>query len=91
MSINEYCVTIIVEPDGEGYYAHCPGLPEVFGCGDTKEEALKSAQDGILSVLRTKNRLGDSIKEGAYLKKLETPSQKHEHANKFIVPVVVPV
>ena len=76
MSDYEFQVTVVIEPDGNGFYAHCPGLPGVFACGDTPEEALDSARDGALSILRTKLRLGDSIEENHDLIRLKAPTKQ---------------
>jgi predicted RNase H-like HicB family nuclease len=40
-------VPILVEPDGEGFYAHSPPFPGVHSYGLTRSEAVKHAMEGI--------------------------------------------
>ena len=49
---------IIVEPDGDTFYAHCPALPEVHTQGDTRDEAIQNARDAIKAALRVRERYG---------------------------------
>ncbi|KUK26392.1 MAG: Uncharacterized protein XD60_1421 [Acetothermia bacterium 64_32] len=72
----EFLVTVIVEPDEDGFYAYCPGLPGVHAGGQTRDEAIANARDGALAVLRTKLRYGDPIKEGPDLQILDIPPDK---------------
>ncbi|MBA7716230.1 hypothetical protein ES703_125298 [subsurface metagenome] len=72
----KYRITINVEPDGEGYYSYCPGLPGVFACGATEEEAIQNAKDGAKGILLSKIRFGDEITENPDLKKIDS---KHKH------------
>lgn len=69
-------VTISVQKDGDGYYAFCPGLPGVFACGATVDEAIKNAKDGATSILKSKIRFNDSIEENEFLKRV-TSNIKH--------------
>ena len=52
----EYPIKVVVEHDGDSYYAYCPGLPEVHTCGDTQEEAAQNARNAAIAVLRTKKK-----------------------------------
>lgn len=61
--MSKFRITIIVEPDEDGFYAHCPGLPGVHAGGDTKEEALENARDAAIGILRAKLQHGDPIEE----------------------------
>lgn len=65
-----YQITIIIEPDGDGYYAQCPGLPGVFAYGDTEEEAMLNAKNGAIGILYSKMKYGDETLENDNLKKL---------------------
>ncbi len=78
MEHHKYSITIVVEPDDDGFYAHCPGLPGVFGCGDTEEEALQSARDGAIGILQTKLRFNDPIEENPDLTKIEPKPSKQK-------------
>ncbi|QUX96544.1 antitoxin [Marinomonas sp. CT5] len=40
---------ILKEEEGGGYYASSPDIPELHTCGDTKEEALSEALDGLIT------------------------------------------
>ncbi len=57
----KFKVPIIVEPDGDGFFAHSLALPGLMMDGDTKEEALQSARDGAIELLRSMIRDGDPI------------------------------
>jgi predicted RNase H-like HicB family nuclease len=52
---NETCmllkVTVIVEPDGEGFHAYCPALPGLHVGGDTEEEGLENAREAIVAYI----------------------------------------
>ena len=96
MSNHEYQVTVVVEPDGDGYYAHCPGLPGVHTCGETPEEALKNARDAITSILEVKLQYGDPIEEGPDLVKLESDVKQptsvlKKHEEQMTISVLTPV
>ena len=65
-----YEIKIIIQPDGDGYYAYCPGLQGVFAGGDTRKEAFENAKNGATGILRTKLNFGDDIKEGPNLKRI---------------------
>jgi predicted RNase H-like HicB family nuclease len=38
-------VSTIIEEDGGGFFAHCPGLPGCHSQGDTLEEALANIRE----------------------------------------------
>lgn len=40
-------VKIFVEPDDDAYYAYCPDLKGLHAGGDTEEEALANAVEGV--------------------------------------------
>jgi predicted RNase H-like HicB family nuclease len=40
----KFKVPIIIEPDGDGFYAHSPALTGLMMDGDTEAEALKNAR-----------------------------------------------
>lgn len=95
MELDAYEVTVIVEPDGNGYYAHCPGLPGVHVGGETQEEVLKNARDAIIGILETKSEHGDEIQLGPHLKRRRTSTKRvtstfSRHEEKITVPVSIP-
>jgi predicted RNase H-like HicB family nuclease len=57
----KFKVPVIVEPDGDGFYAHSPALPGLLISGDTKEVALQNARDGAIALLHSMIRDGESI------------------------------
>ena len=57
----KFKVPIIIEPDGDGFYAHSPALPGLMMDGDTLEEALQNARDGAAALLQSMIRDGDPI------------------------------
>ena len=59
-----YLVKIVVERDGDSFYAYCPGLPEVHTCGETQEEAAQNARNAAIAILRTKKKYNDPIPVG---------------------------
>lgn len=44
-------VRILVEPDSEGFYAHCPELTGLHVDGKTEEEAIRNARDAAMAYL----------------------------------------
>lgn len=49
-----YEYPVIVTDDGDpdtGYWVVCPDIPEMNSLGDTPEEALREAEDGLISAL----------------------------------------
>ena len=80
--MKSYLVKIIVEPDGDSFYARCPGLPEVQTCGATQEEAFQNALAAASAVVGAKEKYGDKIKMGLDL--LEVHAQTKEEAAPFL-------
>lgn len=60
-------LTVVVEPDGDEFYAYCPALPGVLMPGATVEEALQNARDAIIACLETMIEYGDPIPVGLQL------------------------
>lgn len=54
----KFKVPIVVEPDGNGFYAHSPALPGLMMDGETEKEALDNAR------LTAKDMLVIMIEEG---------------------------
>ncbi len=51
-----YRFSVIIEKNGDGYFALCPELQGCYTQGDTYEEALKNIKDAIR--LHVEDRLG---------------------------------
>ncbi len=53
--MREYVYTVVLEPDLEdgGYTAYVPALPGCHTQGETKEEALKHAEEAVSLYLAT--------------------------------------
>ena len=51
-----YRFSVIIEKNGDGYFAFCPELQGCYTQGDTYEEALKNIKDAIQ--LHVEDRLG---------------------------------
>ena len=52
-------IKVVVERDGDSFYAYCPGLPEVHTCGETPEEAAQNARNAAVAILRVKKKYHD--------------------------------
>lgn len=44
-------VTVVVVPDGDGYYARCPAFPSIFIHGETVQDALDQVPDALVLAL----------------------------------------
>lgn len=42
-----YRFSVVIEKDGEGYFAFCPELQGCYTQGDTYEQVLENAKDAI--------------------------------------------
>lgn len=40
-------VSVIIEKDEDGYFAHMPAIKECYAQGDTYEEALSNIEDAL--------------------------------------------
>jgi len=60
----EMSFLIIVEKDSIGYHAYVPALKGIHVPGDTKEEAIKNAQDGIVLYMDSILERGDPLPTG---------------------------
>lgn len=60
----EITVTICVEKDGDGFFAYAPALDGLFVGGDTVEEVLTNAKDGIMLYLESLVEHGEPFPEG---------------------------
>ena len=74
MRPKEIIVTICVERDGDGFYAYAPALKGLHVGGDTEDEALTNAKDGIILYLESLSDHGEPIPEGKYLE-IKNPTE----------------
>lgn len=59
--MKNYRFPIIIEKDGDGYYASCPSLQGCFTQGETYEEALENITDAIRLHLEDRLAEGEEI------------------------------
>jgi len=60
-----FAISIVVEPDADGYYAYCPALQGLHTCGATEREALANAKNAATAYIRSLIKHGDPIPIGA--------------------------
>lgn len=41
-------VSVVIEPDGDGYHAYCPTLKGLHAAGETEDEAVAGARAAVL-------------------------------------------
>ena len=54
-------ITLVVEPDGDGFHAWCPELKGLHAPGITQDEALANARDAAVAYLESVAMHGDAI------------------------------
>ena len=52
-------ISVVIEPDGDGFHAYCPALKGLHTCGETEQEALENAKDTAIAYLRSLVKHGD--------------------------------
>ena len=57
-------VSVVVEPDGDGYHAYCPAFKGLHVAGDTEDEALEGARAAAIAYLNSIVSHGDPIPVG---------------------------
>ena len=57
-------VVVVIEPDGDGYYAYCPALKGLHAAGDTEDEAVEGARVAALAYLESMVAHGEPIPSG---------------------------
>ena len=57
-------VSVVVEPDGEGYHAYCPAFKGLHASGDTEEKAFEGAREAAVMYLKSIVAHGDPIPVG---------------------------
>lgn len=71
-SHQEIAVTIFIEKYEDGFYACAPALKGLHVGGDTEEEVLAIARDGIIWYFESMIEHGEPFPEGKYLKVKKT-------------------
>ncbi len=63
--LKSYVFRVVVEPDGDRWFAHCPLLEEQGGAtwGQTPEDALRSLQEVLQMVVVSMLEHGEEIPE----------------------------
>jgi predicted RNase H-like HicB family nuclease len=56
-----YRFSVIIEKNGDGYFAFCPELQGCYTQGDTYEEALKNIKDAIRLHVEDRLEAGEEI------------------------------
>ena len=56
-----YRFSVIIEKNGDGYFAFCPELQGCYTQGDTYEEALKNIKDAIRLHVEDRLEAGEKI------------------------------
>jgi antitoxin HicB len=58
-----YPVTVLPDPDGDGYCTQVPSWPYITGVGDTPEEAVSETLEGIAGAIAMGEEYGDPLPE----------------------------
>lgn len=56
-----YVYRVVIEPDGDRYYAEIPRLPGCYSWGYTYEEVLKNVKQALELWLEVKKEAGEAI------------------------------
>ncbi len=59
-----FIVSIVIEPDEDGYYAYCPALKGLHTCGATESEALENAKNAATAYIRSLIKHNEPIPVG---------------------------
>ena len=79
-------VAVIVEPDGVGFYAHCPAFEGIHIDGATPEEALKRTHDAVEWYLGSLIRHGEPLPVGPDCEVIDGLPQTHAYAMHTVAP-----
>ncbi len=60
----KYRLPVLIEKDGDGYFACCPSLQGCYTQGDTYEEALANIKEAIELHIEDRLACGEAIPEG---------------------------
>lgn len=56
-----YRFAVVIEKDGEGYFALCPQLQGCYTQGDTYEDAVENIKDAIRLILEDMQASGEEV------------------------------
>jgi predicted RNase H-like HicB family nuclease len=59
--MSKFTLPIVIEKDGDGYYAFCPSLQGCYSQGDTYEEALANIRDAVSLHVEDRVARGENI------------------------------
>jgi predicted RNase H-like HicB family nuclease len=81
-------VDICIEPDEDGFHAHCPALKGLHVCGETEAEAMEAAKDAVIAYVQSLIKHGDPIPLGT----MQIPDAKREcsdsaHYHRELLPL----
>jgi predicted RNase H-like HicB family nuclease len=62
--VQRYVFPVVIERDGDGYYAVCPALQGCYTQGDTYEEALKNIEEVIQLHVEDRLANGEPVPAG---------------------------
>ena len=60
-------ISVVLEPDGDGYHAYCPALKGLHVDGKSEQEAMRNVKQAIAVYLKSLARHGDPLPIGADL------------------------
>ena len=64
MHVIKIQVKIVVDRDGNSFHAYCPDLKGLHACGETEEQALSHAVEGVQLYLESLIKHNDPIPVG---------------------------
>jgi predicted RNase H-like HicB family nuclease len=71
-----FVISIVIEPDADGYYAYCPALKGLHTCGATEGEAIENAKNAATAYIRSLIKHGDPIPVGLVM------NGEHDHVGR---------
>jgi len=80
----EFRVSVVIEPDGEGFHAYCPALKGLHVYGDTEEEAKRNVEDAASAYFESLIKHKDPIPVGVKVQEeveeigVKRSAQRHE-------------
>ena len=64
MSRLRLLLSVVVEPDGDGYHAYCPAFKGLHVAGETEDDALEGVREAAIAYLKSIVAHGDPIPVG---------------------------
>ena len=65
---------IVIEEDDGGYYAYCPALEGFHVGGETEEELLSNAKDGLTAYVKSLTKHDEPLPVGCIVREENIPS-----------------